>query len=69
MGWFSCNEIITAPAAANYNEGNHTAQTIALCVMAVATVGYLFARAMIKLHRQNTVRLAEQAARRMAVQV
>lgn len=69
MGWFSSDEIITAPAAANSNVENHTAQTIALCALAVATIGYLIVKGVTKLHRQNTVRLAEQAARRVAAQV
>lgn len=69
MGWFSSDEIIAAPAAANSNVENHTEQIVALCALAVATIGYLFVKGVIKLHRQNTMRLAEQAARRVAAQV
>lgn len=66
MGWFSADEIIApTTSVAQKSEGHHTAQTIALCSLAVAAVGYILFRGFAKIQRQQT----EQAARRAAAQV
>lgn len=69
MGWFSADEIV-APAAANNANGQHsTPQTIALCVLAAAAVGYIAIKLLTKLHRQHTERVAERVARRQVAQI
>lgn len=63
MGWFSADEIV-APAVQTSNaESNHTAQTVAVCVLAGLAVAYAVFRTVTKLHRQHTERVAERAAR------
>lgn len=69
MGWFSADEIVAAPATASVSEGHHTAQMVSLCVFAVVAVGYVLLRALAKIHRQHTERVAERATRRDAAQV
>lgn len=67
MGWFSAAEIV-APTASSENSGV-TTQTVAICVLAGVAVSYLFGKAIAKLHRQHTEKIAETTARRMAAQV
>lgn len=62
MGWFSADEIV-APAAVTTTESHHTAQTVALCLMAGVAVGYLLVKSLMKCHRQQTERVAERTAR------
>lgn len=74
MGWFSADEIVAAPAAAVGGQtqpqcGNHTAQTVALCAMAVFAAGYVIFKAVAKVSRHNTERVAERAARRVGAQI
>lgn len=70
MGWFSADEIVAPTSSAVGNTGHHTAQTVAMCTLAVTAVGYLIIRAIVKFQRQNTERVAERAARlQMAAQV
>lgn len=70
MGWFSADEIVVPTNSGDSKyESNHTAQTVALCVLAVVAVGYLTVRALVKIQRQHTERVAERAARRVSAQV
>lgn len=62
MGWFSADEIV-APVSNSDKSEHHTAQTVALCVLAAVAVGYLLVRLIAKIHRQQTERVAERAAR------
>lgn len=64
MGWFSADEIVNASASAN-SEGHMTAQTIALCVLAGAAAAYLLSKIIAKVHKRNTERVAENAAKRI----
>lgn len=57
MGWFSADEIV-APVTNNSSEDHITAQTVALCVLAAVAVGYLAAKIIAKVHRQQTERVA-----------
>lgn len=68
MGWFSADEIV-APATANIENSNNNAQTIALCVLEAVATGYVLLKALLKAHRNHTVRVAERAARVAAAQV
>lgn len=68
MGWFSADEIVAAPAASSEHTSN-AAQTIGICVLAAVVTGYVLVRVLVKLNRQHTERVAERAARRVAVQV
>lgn len=69
MGWFSADEIVAAPATAANYEGHFTAQSIALCVLAAVTTGYVAVKVLARLHRHNTERLAERVARQVVVLV
>lgn len=62
MGWFSADEIV-APAVLSNAEGHHTAQAVALCILAGVAVGYLLVKAVSKCHRRETERVAERATR------
>ena len=70
MGWFSADEIV-APVvnSATTTDGNHTAQTVALCVLASVAVGYLLVKGLVKIQRQHTERVAERTARRVSLPV
>lgn len=59
MGWFSADEIV-APAVVSNAESHHTAQTVALCVLATVAVGYIVVKSLMKCHRQQTERVAER---------
>lgn len=69
MGWFSADEIVAPAATSNISEGHHTAQVIAICVIAAVAVGYLLLKGIAKVNRQHTERVAERTARRVAAQV
>lgn len=69
MGWFSSEDIIAPVVSSNVNEGHQTAQSVSLCVIAAIAAGYIVIKSIIKLHRNHTERVAERAARRVAVQV
>lgn len=68
MGWFSADEIV-APTSSSVEGGHHTAQTVALCVLAAVAVGCLLVKSIAKIQRQHTERVAEQTARRVALPV
>lgn len=63
MGWFSADEIVAPVSNSENKNENHTAQTVALCVLAAVAVGYIAVKILAKLHRQQTERVAERAAR------
>lgn len=67
MGWFSTDEIV-APTSNAVEGGHHTVQTVALCALAITAAGYIVVKAVMKIQRQQTERLAERAARRAVVQ-
>lgn len=70
MGWFSADEIVAPTSSAVETTGHQTAQTVAICALAVTAVGYLLIRAIVKFQRQHTERVAERTARlHMAAQV
>lgn len=69
MGWFSVDEIV-APATSSVGPvQSHTAQTEALCVLAGIAFAYVAKKMLSKVHRHHTERLAERAARRVAMPV
>lgn len=69
MGWFSSDEIVTPVVNNSEVNGHQTAQTVALCALAGIITGYVLFREISKLICQNTEKLAETAARRVAAQV
>lgn len=69
MGWFSADEIVAPVANSDKSNSDHTTQAVALCILAAVAVGYLACKVLAKVHRQHTERVAERAARRIAVQV
>lgn len=62
MGWFSADEVI-ASSSNNNSEQHMTAQTVALCILAAVALGYGALRLFSKYNRNQTERLAANAAR------
>lgn len=59
MGWFSADEVV-APVINSKSEQNHTAQTVAICVIAALAVSYIAVKFISKLLRQQTERVASR---------
>lgn len=62
MGWFSADEIVApASSTSTTQERNHTAQTVALCVLAALACAYAMIKMFWKWHRQQTERVTQRA--------
>lgn len=64
MGWFSADEIVAPISNSDASEEkSHSVQAVAICIFTAVAVGYIVVKGLIKLHRQQTERLAERAVR------